>query len=680
MVHILEYVLDSFSSCFKDYHPKRIIEKEPNNESSRWVTLPTGEEQFVVLRLHKTALITSICFGKYIKPHYGNLKRFKILVGPRKTQMKIVLETGLVNNTKTECFYLENKIPYPIRYIKIIPMQTYGGLYSFSIWNVELWGVQDIFVLKKEKEFQEKLKVELNQKIIKYLKEEGSNDIAELYSKRKNIFFEENVLTKLHTAIVLNKDMKEAENIVLSLKEKEEIFEKKASVNITANWEKITTIRQPCSRGGHQLVYCQEKSSLFLFGGWDGIREFSDLWRYELKKREWFLVSEDTKKEGGPSARSCHRMIVDTKRNGIYFLGRFSDMKEEALCTDFYFFDLKTYQWTLLSKNVSIEGGPSLIYCHQIVYDENEDRLIVFGGRIVSSDKKKENFSGLFFYDIKDRKWTSPVFEKYEQEIITRSDHVMYHDPQRNLLYVCLGRRKNEFIGDVSVLNSKTGKFVNYFPKVEENGGPLLETVSCGAFDFIRGEAVFFVGWLFVEGNEKNFKPKNIKETFKDTLWLFDGKKWIKIKPKPNENKEEKPSSRYASQFVYCKEEDCFYLFGGTIDELLKKKRANDLWKLKLERKEKNDSIRKILFLIRKEIFKALAKEKKEEALLYLRTKIKEIIDLDEEEILKELSSFLFTSTLEEEETKENCFEEIAEFFSKEIKKSFQGLKELLPL
>lgn len=57
----------------------------------------------------------------------------------------------------------------------------------------------------------------------------------------------------------------------------------------------------PGMRGGHQMVLDSAGRTIYLFGGWDGTRDLSDFWQYDLMKRKWRLISADTEEEvSGP--------------------------------------------------------------------------------------------------------------------------------------------------------------------------------------------------------------------------------------------------------------------------------------------------------------------------------------------------------------------------------------------
>merc|ERR1712117_831832 len=68
---------------------------------------------------------------------------------------------------------------------------------------------------------------------------------------------------------------------------------------------------QPTARGGHQLVMDPGSQMIYLFGGWDGNRDLSDFWAYNVALGKWTLISADTEADRGPPSRSCHKMVVD---------------------------------------------------------------------------------------------------------------------------------------------------------------------------------------------------------------------------------------------------------------------------------------------------------------------------------------------------------------------------------
>lgn len=54
---------------------------------------------------------------------------------------------------------------------------------------------------------------------------------------------------------------------------------------------------RPGMRGGHQMCIDPYTETVYLFGGWDGNQDLSDLWSYHIQSRKWTLISRDTEAE-----------------------------------------------------------------------------------------------------------------------------------------------------------------------------------------------------------------------------------------------------------------------------------------------------------------------------------------------------------------------------------------------
>ena len=52
----------------------------------------------------------------------------------------------------------------------------------------------------------------------------------------------------------------------------------------------------PPGRGGHQAALDREAGKLYVFGGWDGERDLSDLWCLDLATDQWRCLMADTRK------------------------------------------------------------------------------------------------------------------------------------------------------------------------------------------------------------------------------------------------------------------------------------------------------------------------------------------------------------------------------------------------
>ena len=170
-----------------------------------------------------------------------------------------------------------------------------------------------------------------------------------------NIRFEHPLLSELHSALVLRGDFNLAEALLsraalapaesMSPDDDAEqagpsLFAPFVAASVPVPiWTRLDTDPSiatadgdaPSPRGGHQLVYCAPDpdgepsgGSIFLFGGWNGSQDLADLWRFDLPLRSdagagsgrWTLVSADVTQQGGPSPRSCHKCCFDDATGG----------------------------------------------------------------------------------------------------------------------------------------------------------------------------------------------------------------------------------------------------------------------------------------------------------------------------------------------------------------------------
>lgn len=100
----LDYVVEAWSSFSSSHHPSHVLSDTPALQS-RWVSASLVYPQFLLLRLHAPAIVTSIRFGKYHKPHLANLKDFRVLGGMEKDPTVEIASGFLRNDGDPETFH-----------------------------------------------------------------------------------------------------------------------------------------------------------------------------------------------------------------------------------------------------------------------------------------------------------------------------------------------------------------------------------------------------------------------------------------------------------------------------------------------------------------------------------------------------------------------------------------------
>jgi hypothetical protein len=234
-----------------------------------------------------------------------------------------------------------------------------------------------------------------------------------------------------------------------------------ASSSLLSNTATLTPTVSPGMRGGHQMCIDSTAREIYLFGGWDGARDLDDLWLYSLTEERWRCVMEHTALRGGPSPRSCHKVCIDPLRRKIYTLGRYVEhdaRSSGALAGDFFAFDMEAGTWETLSHDTEADGGPALIYDHQMCLDPASETIFVFGGRVLAGTTASEStlYSGLYAYDTRRRTWRLLAGDANPTPLRSRIGHSMLLHPELGRLYVFAGQRHKDYLSDFLTIDIRS--------------------------------------------------------------------------------------------------------------------------------------------------------------------------------------------------------------------------------
>lgn len=117
-----------------------------------------GDKQYIILKLDKLSILRKIYFGKYHKPHPCNLKDFKVYASQSMKDARShgwvrILRGGLRNDSQTEGFDVvwtnTEGVPFPVRYVKLVPLATHSPNYNFSVWHISLEGIPDRYTVER---------------------------------------------------------------------------------------------------------------------------------------------------------------------------------------------------------------------------------------------------------------------------------------------------------------------------------------------------------------------------------------------------------------------------------------------------------------------------------------------------------------------------------------------------
>ncbi|KAI9353852.1 Muskelin N-terminus-domain-containing protein [Obelidium mucronatum] len=622
---VLAYDVAAWSSHSATYHPRHIKTNRPADQSSRWSSGSNNQLQHVTLKLDRIAVVQTITFGKYHKVHVCNLKEFKVYGGLSLNNMAELLHAGLRNDTEPETFSLKHKVNdvvFPCQYIKIVPHLAWGPNFNFSIWFVELKGLQ-------QHEFVDK--IHWNYVNRNYL------DAFECLQNRTQLQLEDPLLTELHSCLVINGDFAAAE----------EIIQQGYKRNMFSEYVHEYSYKPEWRREGIKCVSIQRVALIYIFGGWDGQKDLSDFWSFNVISKQWTCISLDTRRMNGPGPRSCHKICFDPSSKSIYTMGRYVDPDNRPnvnLDGDFWRYDTVPGRWTKISSSTVLDGGPELIYDHQMIVDTSSQTMYVFGGRAIGPDAAQVSYSGLYSYHIPTNTWRSlrqetPSPNDHNIQLKSRIGHSMLLNPTTRELYIFAGQRNKDYLSDFYVYDIENDQVHEISRDYSKQGGPDAGFTQRATIDPALGE--FYV----LSGLQKD--KNTTQESVKNSFWCYNIKKgkWTRVYYNENTTadywskmKDKEPCPRFAHQLVYDSVRRVQYMFGGNPgDPTNLNLRLDDLWELHLLRPNAEDVARRAKFRIRRQQFKEMcAAGNSLEALEFLKTHVSTMVNHADEQESKE--------------------------------------------
>ncbi|KAL4244322.1 CTLH complex component protein [Abortiporus biennis] len=551
--------------------------------------------------------------------------------------------------------------------------------------------------------------------------------------------FEHPLITSLHNVLVLHGNFSESESLLSSIASQDLFSSSLLSSQPSAIWRKVEkpldldgdTIdgRTPSARGGHAMCMDQENGSIYLFGGWDGKNSLDDFWVFDTHTQAWNLISDgltEPKDPSRPGPSACHKMVHDSKTGSIYLFGRLDDhisnphasgqaqpsssprlapstsapagramtttgtqttgsSSRVSLPHDVYdsvFYKYHTRgenagKWEIISMDTRDDGGPPLIFDHQMVIDSENQILYVSGGRILDTNMEPPKYSGLYSYNVKTGTWEmllSSDPSSTHPDIPSRFGHSMVLDKSSQTLIVFGGQRQDKYLSDMYAYHIPTKTVTDLFPNFTTMGGPDACFTQRAVLDEQLKEIYVFCGLTKGPPGELSILESDRPN------WIYRYErpdrpgKWMPILPphlsstlsQPEEI--EVPLPRYAHQAVYDEKNQVVYMHGGnaglgrdeseeqsvsgdngtgSVDE--DDKRLDDFWMLKLKRPVPEDIIRRGKYLIRQQQFREMCEDGPPiKALSYLQTEVSAVVnhnDEDETILFRSLLSHLLIPT-----------------------------------
>lgn len=236
--------------------------------------------------------------------------------------------------------------------------------------------------------------------------------------------------------------------------------------------------------------------------------------------------------EDMPSARDTHEMAFDAESDRIVLFGGSS---EHSLCdlSDTWVYDVANNSWQDMRPAVA----PSARCCPGMVYDSKADRLIMFGGAAAGAGSY---LNDTWAYDLNANTWTN---RRPAVSPPARHGGPLVYDIRLDRIIL--------FGGATTLAFNDTWTYdfdSNTWAQVATATSPSLRVFHAMAYDIESDRVVLFGG---------ETEPYSYAS---DETWVYDavGETWSKMAPVAS------PAPRFAAPAAYDAKADRFLVFAGT--------------------------------------------------------------------------------------------------------------------
>ena len=313
----------------------------------------------------------------------------------------------------------------------------------------------------------------------------------------------------------------------------------------TETWEMMIHETKPPLRSRGEVVYDGESDRIIVFGGGeyfghgDSEELYHDCWAYDLNNNLWNNVDWDWQEmtpTESPPATYNPAMTYDSESDLVVMFGGYADETYQAtgLWGDnvTWCYDYNSNTWT----NMSPSSAPSRRYGANMVYDEESDLIVLFGGRFDGS-----TFGDTWTFDVNSNTWknmspaTAPEARRY---------YFMTYDSKSDLVILFGGYSGGQQFDDTWTYDVDTNTWTEMSPTGPRRSDGVM------AYDEESELTVLFGGFSITSGS------------LEDT-WVYNSTAdtWTEMSPSSH------PSKRADVMAVYDSSVDKIIMFGGWVSD-----------------------------------------------------------------------------------------------------------------
>jgi N-acetylneuraminic acid mutarotase len=298
----------------------------------------------------------------------------------------------------------------------------------------------------------------------------------------------------------------------------------------TDAWQEVTPALSPPARYSHAMAYDAHSDLVIMFGGYDGSYR-SDTWAYDCNANTWAQVSTPS----SPPSREDHTMACDAESCRVILFGG-SDGSD-------YLGDTWTFQLGSVGRDdwrqMDPDPHPCVRHRQKMAYDEESDRIILFGGEQTSYVWLHDTWA----YDYGTDMWTQMNPASSPTACV---DPGMAYDAESDRV-ILFGGAESDWYDETWAYDYNTDAWAQMHPAVH----PCMRWGPVMAYDSESDRVILFGG---LTGDY--YDPYDLDDT-----WAYDYNTdtWTQMTPPSS------PRARCFHAMAYDAESDRVILFGGEV-------------------------------------------------------------------------------------------------------------------
>lgn len=230
------------------------------------------------------------------------------------------------------------------------------------------------------------------------------------------------------------------------------------------------------------------------------LNSYGETWAQDLVSQVWTRLAPDSV----PSSRCGHDMAYDSESDRVILFGGFGCMSpEDPALSETWAFDLESGQWTRMEPPTA----PSPRMYFGMAYHPDLDRVVVWGGRTLAPIEDRS----VWLYDFNDDQWETMDLSSGPDQVVAYPRMVYRPDAHDLLMFggtVLSAPFEGRLLNDTWRLDLRGGAWERMTP---ENPPPPV-AVHGSAYDPVRRTLVVFGGEV----------GKMYSNEFLEGTWLLD--------------------------------------------------------------------------------------------------------------------------------------------------------------